>query len=100
MPMCWGVWNTASGSYNCPVVTGYSQVIKSVQTTDVPIDAPVFSFKDEKTLYRQCRRYLLGLGVDESCIRSAFAEAIKAQEDYGHEVVEMNRLLLFVEDLE
>ena len=78
-------------SYNCPVVTGYSQVIKSVQTTDVPIDAPVFSFKDEKTLYRQCRRYLLDLGVDERCIRNAFAEAINAQEDYEHEVVETNR---------
>ncbi len=86
-------------SYNCPVVTGYSQVIKSVQTTDVPIDAPVFSFKDEKTLYRQCRRYLLDLGVDESCIRSAFAEAIKAQEDYEHEVVEMNRRI-YAEALE
>ena len=86
-------------SYNCPVVTGYSQVIKSVQTTDVPIDAPVFSFKDEKTLYRQCRRYLLGLGVDESCIRSAFAEAIKAQEDYEHEVVEINRRI-YAEALE
>lgn len=86
-------------SYNCPVVTGYSQVIKSVQTTDVPIDAPVFSFKDEKTLYRQCRRYLLELGVDENCIRSAFAEAIKAQEDYEHEVVEINRRI-YAEALE
>ena len=86
-------------SYNCPVVTGYSQVIKSVQTTDVPIDAPVFSFKDEKTLYRQCRRYLLGLGVDDTLIRSAFAEAIKAQEDYEREVVEMNRRI-YAEALE
>ena len=96
------VYERAQGeqnSYNCPVVTGYSQVIKSVQTTDVPIDAPVFSFKDEKTLYRQCRRYLLGLGVDENCIRSAFAEAIKAQEDYEHEVVEMNRRI-YAEALE
>ena len=96
------VYERAQGeqnSYNCPVVTGYSQVIKSVQTTDVPIDAPVFSFKDEKTLYRQCRRYLLGLGVDESCIRSAFAEAIKAQEDYEREVVEMNRRI-YAEALE
>ncbi len=86
-------------SYNCPVVTGYSQVIKSVQTTDVPIDAPVFSFKDEKMLYRQCRRYLLGLGVDERCIRSAFAEAIKAQDDYEHRLVEVNRQI-YAEALE
>ena len=86
-------------SYNCPVVTGYSQVIKSVQTTDVPIDAPVFSFKDEKMLYRQCRRYLLGLGVDENCIRSAFAEAIKAQDDYEHRLVEVNRQI-YAEALE
>ena len=86
-------------SYNCPVVTGYSQVIKSVQTTDVPIDAPVFSFKDEKTLYRQCRRYLLGLGVDETLIRSAFAEAVKAQDDYEHRLVEVNRQI-YAEALE
>ncbi len=78
-------------SYNCPVVTGYSQVIRSVQTTDVPIDAPVFSFKDEKTLYRQCRRYLSGLGVDDSLIRSAFAEAVQAQDDYERRLVETNR---------
>ncbi|MBR6601853.1 MAG: 2-hydroxyacyl-CoA dehydratase [Bacteroidaceae bacterium] len=78
-------------SYNCPVVTGYSQVIKSVQTTDVPIDSPVFSFKDNKTLYRQCRRYLQGLGVDDKRIRSAFAEAVKAQDDYEQAVVAMNR---------
>ena len=86
-------------SYNCPVVTGYSQVIKSVQTTDTPIDSPSFTFKDEKALYRQCRRYLLGLGVDETLIRSAFAEAVKAQDDYEHSLVEVNRQI-YAEALE
>ena len=78
-------------SYNCPVVTGYSQVIKSVQTTDIPIDSPSFTFKDEKALYRQCRTYLMGLGVEEKRIKRAFVEALMALDTYEHEVVTMNR---------
>ena len=78
-------------SYNCPVVTGYSQVIKSVQTTDIPIDSPSFTFKDEKALYRQCRTYLMGLGVEEKRIKRAFVEALMALDTYEHEVVAMNR---------
>ena len=45
-------------SYNCPVVTGYSEVVKSVQSAGIPIDSPAISFKDKDLLYKQCCKYL------------------------------------------
>ena len=55
-------------SYNCPIVSGYSEVIKSVQEENIPIDAPTITFKDEALLYKQCNEYLKSLGIrDEVC---------------------------------
>lgn len=62
-------------SYNCPIVTGYSEVIKSVQGNSVPIDAPAISFKDRTLLYRQSCKYLKSLGIRENVIAKAFAKA-------------------------
>mgnify|MGYP001775483547 FL=1 len=81
-------------SYNCPVVTGYSEVIKSVQGTGIPIDSPAISFKDPKLLYRQCLNYLKGLGVGEAVVKEAFARAMDEQEAFGHSLAEHDRYLL------
>ena len=81
-------------SYNCPVVTGYSEVIKSVQGTGIPIDSPAISFKDPKLLYRQCLNYLKGLGVGEVVVKEAFARAMDEQEAFGHSLAEHDRHLL------
>ena len=81
-------------SYNCPVVTGYSEVIKSVQGTGIPIDSPAISFKDPKLLYRQCLNYLKGLGVGEAVVKEAFARAMDEQEAFGHSLAEHDRHLL------
>ena len=62
-------------SYNCPIVSGYSEVVRSVQG-GVPMDSPVITFKDRRLLYRQCRAYLLSLGVDEAAVRPAFRAAV------------------------
>ena len=78
-------------SYNCPIVTGYSEVIKNVQAGSVPIDSPAISFKDERLLYRQCRTYLAGLGVAEPDIRRAFGLAQRAQQDYERDIEQANR---------
>ena len=39
-------------SYNCPIVTGYSEVIKSVQSEGIPIDSPAITFKDRRLLFK------------------------------------------------
>ena len=81
-------------SYNCPIVTGYSEVIKSVQGTGIPIDSPAISFKDPKLLYRQCLNYLKGLGVEEAAVKEAFAKAMDEQEAFGLSLAEHDRRLL------
>lgn len=69
-------------SFNCPIVTGYSEVVKSVQSGVVPIDSPTISFKDPKLLYTQCRNYLRTLRIDDHIIKVAFAKAQVAQQTY------------------
>lgn len=81
-------------SYNCPIVTGYSDVIKSVQATDIPIDSPAISFKEKGLLYKQCRKYLKSIGIEDRLIEAAFAKAEKEQGAYAQALVEYNKKIL------
>ena len=81
-------------SFNCPVVTGYAEVIKSVQSGGIPIDSPSVTFKDKKMLFRQCEKYLSGLGVSHTVIKKAFNKAVKAFDSYGRELADYNRKVL------
>lgn len=81
-------------SYCCPVVTGYSQVIKSVSSGDIPIDSPSFSFKDKKSLKRQCIEYLGSLGISHRQADLAFRQAEEAQGQFERGIAEYNRKLL------
>lgn len=78
-------------SYNCPIVTGYSEVIKGIQENGVPIDSPAISFKDRKLLYRQCRAYLESLGIRKGLIPKAFIKAEMEQEKFVSAIMEANR---------
>jgi len=75
-------------SFNCPVVSGYSDVIKSVIDLKKPIDSPVINFANDKALEKQIIEYLKGLGVSKKTAKAALQEAIKAQEEYNKEIKE------------
>lgn len=81
-------------SYNCPIVTGYSQVVKSVQQENVPIDTPVISFKDTDGLYLQCREYLSSIGISSDLIKTAFKKALKEQNLFEQEIVRHNHSII------
>ncbi len=81
-------------SYNCPIVTGYSEVVKGTPLCGIPVDAPAINFKDRELLFRQCRDYLTGLDVDKKVIKRAFEQAEKAQADYVDELVRLNETAL------
>lgn len=81
-------------SYNCPIVTGYSDVVKSVQSEGIPIDSPAISFKDRELLFKQCRRYLNGLGIGGALAETAFSLAEKEQEQYERALADYNRRIL------
>lgn len=80
-------------SYNCPIVSGYSEVIKSVQN-NIKLDSPVISFKDKALLYKQCRNYLRELGCPDKTIKSAFGKAIAEQDNYEKQITSYNLRVL------
>ena len=81
-------------SYNCPIVTGYSEVVKGVQESNIPIDSPAITFKDKKALLLQCKEYLAGLGISPSVISKSFEEAMRAQSAYETEAMCLNERVL------
>ena len=81
-------------SYNCPIVTGYAEVVKGVQGGSVPIDSPTFSFKDKKLLYRQCCEYLATLGVSDKAASRAFSLAVSAQDAYAKDIAAYDEYVL------
>ena len=81
-------------SYNCPIVTGYSEVVKSVQAEGIPVDAPAINFKDKELLFKQCREYLEQVGVDIHSVKKAFAVALKEQETFMNELIGYNEQVL------
>lgn len=84
-----------SNSYNCPIVSGYSEVVKSVQHLGVPIDSPAINFKDNKLLYKQCAAYLKTLGInDKDVITRSYKRAIEAEKKFGQDITEFDKQLL------
>ncbi len=81
-------------SYSCPVVTGYSAVVKSVGQTSVPVDSPVISFKDGDLLFKQCEEYLRTLGISKGIALDAFLKAEEEQAAYLSTLAERNRQTL------
>ena len=81
-------------SYNCPIVSGYSDVIKSVLQLKKPLDAPVINFSDSKLLEQQIIGYLKNLGVSKKIAHHAFIKAMEAQEEYAKAIKEKNLEIL------
>ncbi len=78
----------ADNSFNCPIVSGYSDVLKSSMACPVPFDAPVISFNNDKLLQKSCVEYLATLGVEKSLARKAVAAATAEQNHYLDQLTE------------
>lgn len=81
---------TAVNSYNCPIVSGYSDVVRSSQSTSVSIDSPIVNFSDNTLLFKQIKKYLKGLGVGSRTISRAFRAALDAQREFEVAVRDKN----------
>ena len=70
----------ANNSYNCPVVSGYPDVVRSsmepAERFGIPFDKPVINFAKQNSLKRACAAYLASLGVDRDIFEKAFKKAI------------------------
>lgn len=73
----------SSNSFNCPVVSGYPDVIKSSIDPEkrfgIAYDEPVITFSNDKALYKGCWDYLSGLGVSKQVFEKAFQKALDAR---------------------
>ena len=76
----------AKNSFNCPIVSGYSDVIKSAINPEknygIALDAPTISFKEETMLRESLHEYLGSLGVKTPTIDYAITQALDAQQRY------------------
>jgi predicted CoA-substrate-specific enzyme activase len=65
----------ALSSFNCPIVTGYPEVIRSAidpQSRGLPFHAPVLTFRDKDLLRDACRKAVLALGATGQGFERAF----------------------------
>lgn len=69
-------------SYNCPIVSAYSDVIRSAMTLSHEVVSPVINFRDAKLLAKQIDGFLKGYGVGRKVRTAAFRAAVAVQNDY------------------
>lgn len=81
-----------NNTYNCPIVSSYNVVIKHLKEKhkDIRIDNPVFSFKDEDLLKKNCKAYLESLGISVKVFERAFDLALKERENFEQDLYNKN----------
>ena len=86
-------------SFNCPVVTGYPDLLKSAIDPEgrqgIPLDNPAVSFRDKELLKRQLHLYMRQFGVNYRTVSKGVETGLVAQEEYKKELV--NRACALVE---
>ena len=85
----------STNSYNCPVVSGYPDVVRSSMDPQekygIPFDKPVITFNTYKALEKSCKTYFTSLGVPANTFKKAFAAALQAREKKREELTEIQR---------
>ncbi|PXV64106.1 putative CoA-substrate-specific enzyme activase [Dysgonomonas alginatilytica] len=88
----------SSNSFNCPVVSGYPEVIRSSVEPDekygISFDKPVITFSSDKALEKGCYDYLSSLGVSKSVFSKAFEKAMKVKTEVKIKLRESQKDLL------
>lgn len=82
----------AQNSFNCPVVTGYPDVVRSAIDPEgrygMPIDSPVVGFRDTALLKKQIQLYLKPFGIGKKLVDEAVERGIAAQREVLRELQE------------
>ncbi len=82
----------ALNSFNCPVVTGYPDVIRSAIDPEgrygIPLDCPVVSFRSRELLEKQLYSFFKGYGIGRKTISAAVGKGREAQQRVRAEMYE------------
>ncbi|MBW2364445.1 MAG: 2-hydroxyacyl-CoA dehydratase [Deltaproteobacteria bacterium] len=80
----------ANNYYNCPIVSGYPDVIKNSINPEgkygVPLDQPPLTFNDVGLLKKSCFAYLKQFGVKKGIFVNAFNTAIEEQAQFKNAI--------------
>lgn len=83
-------FKNALNKYNCPVVTGYPQVIESSIDPEgrygIPFDDPSFSFDKKRLIIERSCQYFSQFGISKKQVASAVREAIKESERFKNDL--------------
>jgi len=93
-----GEFIDSDNCYNCPIVSGYPDVIRSAIDPEgkfgIPLDTPAINFNERGLLKKACFKYLAGLGISKKTFKRAYARAIKVQQRYKEEIREIGANIL------
>ena len=88
----------SSNSFNCPIVTGYSEVLKStsalLDARNIPFDAPSINFNDAELLEKACIKYLRTLGIKKTLAHLALGKALEVRRSVRSAVMKKNKSIL------
>jgi predicted CoA-substrate-specific enzyme activase len=88
----------SSGSYNCPVVSGYPDVVRSAIDPEgacgIPFDTPVVTFHDVDALRNACRQYFASLNTDRETFDAAFDAALQRLAEWKKTLTDFQKMLL------
>ncbi len=83
-------YSDSLNAFNCPIVSGYPDVIRSAVNPEgkhgIPFDSPPVTFDDLGLLKKGCWKYLKGLGADRKMFLKAFDKAVEEQRTYKVEL--------------
>ena len=79
-------YTDALNSFNCPVVTGYPDLLKSAINPDekygIPIDNPPTSFKDIQLLKKQLHLFFRQFGVNYQTVSKGVEQGLAEQKEF------------------
>ena len=91
-------FNGSNNSFNCPVVSGYPDVIRSSMEPEekfgIPFDKPVITFSDDKALEKGCFAYISSLGVSRKTFEIAFKKAMEERDNVKNQLKQKQKDLL------
>lgn len=94
----------ALNTFNCPVVTGYPDLLKNAinpeQKFGIPLDNPIISFKDFNLLKDQLYLFFSKFGINYRTVSDAIEKGRAAQRDYKKQLRSMAAIELKNGDVE
>ncbi len=91
-------FDKALNSFNCPVVSGYPDVVRSSIDPEsrygIVFDNPVINFRNDKVLYKGCYDYVSKIGVSKKTFEKALDKAQQEKNKSKAELYNFQKELL------